>query len=230
MPTSPSALNLNGYTDLPAGKIATVVTYLEMRARPRLRRAARPDGWSLVRIHADRDRYRALFRAVGEPWLWFSRAVMPDEALAAILESPEVDAYALHDGTRDIGLLELDFRSGGECELAFFGVVPEAIGQGAGRYLMYEAIRRAFAKPIQRFFVHTCSLDHPVALPFYMRSGFTPYKRAIEVADDPRLTGRLPAAAAPQVPLLARQDTARTRQQGDRPGQRKRARRERHVL
>jgi hypothetical protein len=27
------------------------------------------------------DKYRTLFRRVGEPWLWFSRLVIPDDAL-----------------------------------------------------------------------------------------------------------------------------------------------------
>ncbi len=83
-PLSP-VLNLNGYTDLPAGKIANIVTYLEMRSRPRLRRLAKPPGWSFVRLNSDRGRYRAIFRRVGEPWLWFSRTVMSDAALAGIL-------------------------------------------------------------------------------------------------------------------------------------------------
>ena len=199
---TPLALNLAGYTDLPSGKIAAVVTYLEMRERPRLPRLRKPEGWSLHRLNPDRDRYRSLFRRIGEPWLWFSRVVMTDEALANILDNPRVEAYALNDGNADLGLLELDFRPRGEAKLGFLGVAPESIGQGAGRFLMREAIRRAFARRISRFFVHTCSLDHPGALAFYLRSGFTPYRRAVEVADDPRLLGFLPVEAAPHVPVL----------------------------
>jgi GNAT superfamily N-acetyltransferase len=199
------ALNLDGYTDLPPGKIATIVTYLEMRKPPVLPAIRQPEGWTLQRIDHDRARYRSLFRAVGEPWLWFSRAMMPDDELAAILDDPKVEAYALHDGAGDVGLLELDFRADDEVELAFLGLVPGIIGQGAGRFLVNEAIRRAFAQPIKRFFVHTCTLDSPSALAFYIRSGFTPYRRAIEVADDPRLHGLLPRDAAPHVPLLVPQ-------------------------
>jgi GNAT superfamily N-acetyltransferase len=197
-----AALNLDGYTDLPPDKIATIVTYLEMRERPPLSPTPVPQGWTLQRIDADLARYRRLFRMVGEPWLWFSRAVMPDDRLAEILGDPEVQAYALNDGRADVGLLELDFRTEGEVELAFLGLVPGFIGQGAGRFLMNEAIARTFARPIRRFFVHTCTLDAPGALAFYLRSGFTPYKRAIEVAEDPRLLGFLPRESAPHVPVL----------------------------
>ena len=196
-------LNLNGYTDLPAGKIAAVVTYLEMRTRPRLKRVPRAREWRLERLN-DVDRYRALFRRVGEDWLWFSRAVMSDDGLLAFLSHPKVEAYALVQGAADLGLLELDFRPRGEAELSFFGLVPEAIGSGAGRHLMNAAIRRAFREPIRRLFLHTCSLDHPAALPFYVRTGFVAYRRAIEVADDPRLYGALPLTAGPQIPIIGK--------------------------
>jgi GNAT superfamily N-acetyltransferase len=195
-------LNLDGYTDLPPGKLATIVTYLEMKQPPRRPPAPAAKEWSLQRIDEDLNRYRTLFRRIGEPWLWFSRALMSDEELAAILNDPKTEAYALTDGKGDIGLMELDFRNEGEVELAFFGLVPETIGQGAGRFLMNEAVQRAFAAPINRFFVHTCTLDHPGALTFYMRSGFTPYRRAIEIADDPRLQGLMPREAAPQIPVI----------------------------
>jgi GNAT superfamily N-acetyltransferase len=197
-------LNLDGYTDLPPGKVAAIVTYLEMRAPPPLSDLSAPAGWTLQPIGTDLKRYKTLYRQVGEPWLWFSRAMMPDAELAALLSDPRVEAYALHDGAGDVALLEMDFRSEGEAELAFLGVAPGIIGKGAGRLLIEEAIRRAFEKPIRRFFVHTCTLDHPGALAFYRRAGFAPYKRAIEVADDPRLAGHLPTDSADHVPLLSK--------------------------
>jgi GNAT superfamily N-acetyltransferase len=80
--------------------------------------------------------------------------------------------------------------------------VPQAIGQGAGRFLMAQAIQKAWEKPIARFWVHTCTLDHPSALGFYQRSGFRPYALMVEVAADPRLSGVLGREAAPHVPLI----------------------------
>ena len=194
------SVSLRGVTDLPPGKIAEVVTYLEMLAAPE-----RPEppaaGFTLERF-SDVTRYRALFRRVGEQWLWMSRLVVPEAALRAILEDPAVEVLALRSAGEDIGILELGFRQADECELAYFGVVPEAIGTGAGRFLMSEAVTRAWARPIRRFWVHTCTHDHPRALAFYQRSGFRAYKRAIEIADDPRLTGHLPRDAAPDVPVI----------------------------
>lgn len=194
----------DGYADVPAGKIAAVVTSLEMTERP----VPRPDppeeaGFGLRRLDpADRDGFRALFRKIGEHYLWFSRLYMSDEALAAELDDPAMELSGLTRGGEDLGLLMLDFRQPREVEISFFGVADELIGTGAGRWLMNRAIERAWARPIERFWVHTCTHDHPAALGFYIRSGFRAYRRQIEIADDPRLMGHLPRRAAPQIPIL----------------------------
>jgi GNAT superfamily N-acetyltransferase len=102
----------------------------------------------------------------------------------------------------EAGLLELDFRHADECEVSFFGLAPEFIGAGAGRWLMNQALERAWSRPLRRLWIHTCTLDHPSALAFYLRSGFQAYRRQIETVPDPRLTGLLPRTAAPHVPLI----------------------------
>ncbi|MCC7273790.1 MAG: GNAT family N-acetyltransferase, partial [Alphaproteobacteria bacterium] len=73
---------------------------------------------------------------------------------------------------------------------------------GAGRWLMNRAVEIAWARPIARFWVHTCTLDHPGALAFYVRSGFVPFRRQVEIADDPRLLGQAPRSAAAHVPVI----------------------------
>jgi GNAT superfamily N-acetyltransferase len=127
---------------------------------------------------------------------------MPDARLKAIFGNTDVEIYRLIRNETVAGLLELDFSSPDECELAFFGLMPEAIGKGAGRFLMDEAIRLAWSRPIKRFWVHTCTFDHPAALSFYKRSGFTPYQVQVEIHADPRLTGHMPRSAAPHVPII----------------------------
>ena len=152
----------DGYSDVPAGKIAAVVTHLEMTERPALRPDP-PGAWTLRRVETpELDWFRDLYRRVGEEWLWFSRMRMSDAELAAIIQSPLVEVYALvHDG-RDEGLLELDFREAGQCELVFFGVTAKLIGSGAGRWLMNRALELAWSRPVARLWVHTCTFDHPV--------------------------------------------------------------------
>lgn len=193
----------DGYTDIPNGKIAAIITSLEMtelaKPRPEL---GRVDCKLRQVLAPDLKWYRDLYRCVGEEWLWFSRLQMPDEELGAIIQSQSVELYVVEIDGIECGLLELDFRNVGECELAFFGLAYRLRGKGVGRWLMNRAIEKAWSRKIRRFWVHTSTLDHPQALAFYIRSGFRAFRRQIEIADDPRLMGILPAVAAPQIPMI----------------------------
>lgn len=190
------------YEQVPDGELATVVTYLEICGPPDPSVPTSPLRLKRVEVPQP-EHYRELFRLIGAPWLWFSRLIMDDAHLAAIIQHPKVELYSVIDqGGREVGMLELDLREAGECELAFVGLIPELSGQGHGRWLLAEAVRRAWRDGVSRVYVHTCTLDHPAALAAYTRAGFTPFKRAIERFPDPRLLGFLPRDCAPQVPLL----------------------------
>jgi len=190
------------YEALSDGELAAVVTYLEMRAAPE--HDIPPSSLSLHRAEVPQpEHYRTLFRRIGAPWLWFSRLLLDDAHLAAIIQHPRVELDSvLDEAGQEVGMLELDFREPHECELAFIGLIPELSGQGHGRWLLAEAVRRAWREGVDRVHVHTCSLDHPAALSAYRRAGFSAYKRAVERFPDPRLLGVLPKDCAAQVPLL----------------------------
>ena len=190
------------YEPVSNDELVAIVTYLEMTERPSIEPPR--STLDLKRItNPGVERYREIFRLVGSPWLWFSRLVMDDAKLAAIIQHPDVELFAVQDGNgRDVGMLELDFRQAGECELAFIGLVPDLAGQGHGRWLLAEAVDRAWRDGVDRVHVHTCSLDHPAALGAYRRAGFIPYGRAVERFPDPRRTGLLPEGSAPQIPLI----------------------------
>ena len=129
---------------------------------------------------------------------------IPNDRIAAVVTSLEMRerpaARPAPDGPWT--LQRLDFRVDGEAELAFFGVGSSLIGGGAARWLMNRALELAWQRPISRFWVHTCTMDHPNALGFYVRSGFVPFRRQIEVAPDPRLDG-ISLASRDHVPVLA---------------------------
>ena len=196
------------YEPVADGELAAVVTFLEIRKAPTAQ--VPTSDLSLRRIpHPDVDRYRQLFRRIGQDWLWFSRLTLSDEELAKIIDDDGIELFAVVDEFgAEIGILELDFREAGQCELAFVGILPELAGRGHGRWLLGETLRLAWRDGIRRLHVHTCTLDHPAALPAYRSIGFVAYKRAIERFPDPRLRGILPKTAAPQIPLVGTEASA----------------------
>jgi GNAT superfamily N-acetyltransferase len=193
----------NGYTDLPPGKLANVVTYLEMRTPPPVPSRPTMSEFAIRQVaQPGLDWYRQLYRKVGEPWLWFSRLSLSDNELRSILHDSAVDVFALSHAGTDAGLLEFNRRSFPDIEVSFFGVTAALIGKGAGRALLQHCLAWEWGYHPQRVWLHTCTADHPGALAFYVKFGFTPYKRAIEIADDPRLSGELPRTAAPHIPII----------------------------
>lgn len=193
----------DGITDIAPGKIATVVTSLEMLEAPALSGSPSQMDCQLKPVKLpDIDWYLGLYRRVGEDWLWFSRLILDKKNVQEIIQNPEVKIFTLQVGGQDRGLLELDFRQEKQCELAFLGVTQELIGRGLGQYMLDQAITIAWGRNISRLWVHTCTLDHPNTVSFYMQSGFKPYLRQIEVLDDPRLTGEIATASATHIPIL----------------------------
>jgi GNAT superfamily N-acetyltransferase len=193
-----------GLTPVPDDHVATVVTTLQMRERPR----ARPLPASPLRIQRwtapEPDKYRALFRRVGAPWLWFSRLAMTDGQLIAATHRAETQIHAVLDRAGvEVGLLELTHPEPDWCSLDYFGLVPELTGRGHGGWLMALAMQLAWRPGVTEVRVHTCTLDHPRALGFYIAQGFRATGRTVETFPDPRATGLLPADTAPQIPYLA---------------------------
>ncbi|WAJ29883.1 GNAT family N-acetyltransferase [Antarcticirhabdus aurantiaca] len=194
----------NALAAIPAGRIAAIATFLEMRA-PAPARAEAPALPGTIRMveRPAADWYLDLYRRIGADHLWYGRLVLSPARLAELLDHPDIRLLVLEIDGRAEGMAELDFRMGTACEMVYFGVSAHLTGSGQARRLMNRAIPEAFARPIERFFLHTNTLDHPRALDFYRRSGFQPVSQAIEIAEDPRLAGLLPMTAAPHVPVFS---------------------------
>ena len=168
-----------GKTGAPRPFVETLVSYLEMRSPPD-RQAIAPPGPPVEVRRAVRPTisfYRYLYDAVGGPWTWTERRLMSDEALAAIVQDPRVEVLVLWVDGVPAGYAELDRRAPPDIELAYFGLVPEFIGRGLGRFLLDAAVRHAWRHEPKRVRVHTCDLDHPRALGVYEKSGFRVYDR-----------------------------------------------------
>jgi GNAT superfamily N-acetyltransferase len=195
---------------LPNGCIAAVVTHLEMTARPSGRQPPPPPpraGLILRQVQEPSpDWYLRLYRAVGEEWLWATRLFLAEKDLVAIIQHPEVAIYAICDGQREIGIVELDWREAPDCEVVFFGLVADTLGQGLGRWAMAEVQRLAFGNGARRLWLHTCTLDHPGAVQFYQAQGFRAFKREIEIMEDPRLAGLTRREAGAYHPIIVGKD------------------------
>ncbi|MBV9555325.1 MAG: GNAT family N-acetyltransferase [Alphaproteobacteria bacterium] len=175
-------------------RIADTVTYLEMFERPPPMPAPPPHG-KLALMRAEQctvSFYRYLYEAVGEPWLWFERRQWSDEALATALAKPTIEVFVLYVGGVPAGYFELDAAGARETELCYFGLMPEFIGRRLGPFLLNAAIEQAWSRPLERFWVHTCTFDHKRALPLYQRAGFVVFARRLVSFDDPRESGILP--------------------------------------
>jgi len=202
---------------LPSGWLRSTVTWLEMTAPPWAPGAPPPLLPPSPELRVDRGDgmgvadYRALYRAVGEAWMWWERLGLSDDALAGAIAAPGAEIRLLRDGNGAVlGYSEIARRTPGEAEIAYFGLVPAAIGRGLGRFLMTATLLAAWgdgdsAKPgaTRRVWLHTCTEDHPAALAFYRRSGFRPWRSTTQVIPDPRRTGLIPATASPHIPLIA---------------------------
>jgi GNAT superfamily N-acetyltransferase len=171
-----------------------VVTYLEMLERPTGRRVPAP----LVKLALMRTEnctasfYRYLYNAVGEPWLWFERRLIDDAALAALIAKPSIEIFVLYIRGVPAGYFELDTAAPRETKLCYFGLVPEFIGRRLGPYLLQAAIDQAWTRPLDRFWLHTSTFDHPKALRVYQQAGFVVYARRTVSFEDPRERGILP--------------------------------------
>jgi GNAT superfamily N-acetyltransferase len=150
------------------------ITYLEMFSPPgKILPPPREDLLVIQAKHPTISYYRYLYDAVGTPWQWQSRKKLSDAQLAAIIHDPLDEMHVLFVDGVPAGFAELDRRLHGEIELVQFGLMPEFIGQGLGKYFLNWTIQRAWSYQPKRFWLHTCTLDHPRALPNYLRAGFT---------------------------------------------------------
>ena len=179
-------------------RVRVVVTFLRMDRRPADAAPPHPAGFSVRKLPVcSVSQYRVLYNQVGGPWLWWLRRIMPDRDLAIHLSRVAISIFVAERDGQVVGFYELDTSHFPSVNLSYFGLMPEAIGQGLGRALLRHAVDTAWNLGARAVTVNTCTADHPRALPNYKRAGFREMRAVEEVWDIPTKLGlRRPAHMA----------------------------------
>jgi len=158
-------------------------TYLELKDRNQFKAAFGefPDIAIVRAPDPQPELYRMCYRTVGEAFHWFDRWDWSDEEIRRHLADPAIQLFVATRRTGKqaalAGWYELRrVADDDSVEVAYFGIVATEFGRGFGKHLLSSAVRDAWALGPRRVWLHTCTLDHPNALPNYLARGFTPYR------------------------------------------------------
>jgi len=153
-------------------------TYLELASPSDLRPVDQPDPAPRIERLGEcpASFYRYLYAEVGRAFRWTDRLGWSDDTIRAHLATPGLSLWLLTWEAAPAGYFELKPHDDGSVEIAYFGLLPEYIGRGWGKYLLSEAVREAWRLGPTRVWLHTCTLDHPAALPNYLGRGFRPVR------------------------------------------------------
>ncbi len=134
----------------PGEEISYVVTWLEMAARPSSPIPPTPAGPLLALIRAEgapAHYFLYLYRAVGADFEWTDWLERGEDEVRAFVDDAKVELFTLFVDGWPGGFFVLDTREEGICDLAYFGLVPEARGRGLARWLLASAVHAGWDRP-----------------------------------------------------------------------------------
>jgi len=168
-------------------KQSVTTYYLEMHTPAALRPAASVDPRFVVQ-RAEipcPELNRFMYAAVGDAWLWIDRRQWTYQQWDDYVQRPELETWLGYLAGTPAGYFELDQQPAHTIEVAYFGLLPQFIGRGFGGALLTAAVQRAWQLDARRVWVHTCTLDSPVALQNYQARGFQLYDQETEELELP---------------------------------------------
>ncbi len=154
------------------------VTFLEMH-EPKASPVSLPGtSFELLKKPIPVAEYRKYYWGVGEKYCWLDRMVIPDEELFKKINAANVDIYIFKVANETAGYIEF-VKEDGFTEILYFGLMPEFIGKGLGKYFLQWVIAKAWSYNSKWIQLNTCTLDHPNALATYKKAGFTEVRKEI---------------------------------------------------
>ncbi len=171
--------------DKPTDMVRT--TTLEMKTPPRLYPSLQiKSQLAIMRVpEIPLPFYRFLYGEIGKSHYWYLRNHLSDEELSTILHSDDTHISVLYHDGAPAGFAELDLsRLPESIELIYFGLCPQFIGRGLGKWFLGQTLRSAWEEKPEKLTVSTDTLDHSNALPLYQKLGFTPVAYKVEKMED----------------------------------------------
>jgi len=156
-----------------------VRTYLEMDSAADLAAAPAPTADVTVeRVEqCPPALWRKLYTEVGRDYHWVDRLPWTDDDIRRYLADPALELWILREVDEPAGYFELRGHDDGSVEIAYFGLMPAAVGRGLGKFMLTRAVQRAWERGATRVWLHTSSLDHSSALSNYLARGFSIWKQ-----------------------------------------------------
>jgi GNAT superfamily N-acetyltransferase len=149
-------------------------TFLEMTSPADLKPAPVPSPEPMVQrlVACSPSTLRQLYVGVGRDFRWTDRLSWTEEQTARHLSEPRTSIWLLSSQDVPAGYFELHQHRDDSVEIVYFGLLPGFIGRGWGKFLLTRAVKAAWELGPSRVWLHTCTLDHPAALPNYLKRGF----------------------------------------------------------
>ena len=89
---------------------------------------------------------RFFYTAVGGDWYWVDRLPWTYDRWLQYLDRPGQETWVLYFAGNPAGYFELQGEPGADIEIASFGLLPQFVGRGLGRYLLSKATQRAWQR------------------------------------------------------------------------------------
>ena len=160
----------------PGDSVSYRVNFLEMDTSPTFEWPVSPlvDNTSVIKAQNPPAQYFfSLYNAVGSKYEWTDMYKLSKSEVNQFLSDKNVHFFSLIFQGWPGGFFILDNRKIDECDLTYFGLVPEVIGKGFGSYLLRLAVKKAWElENMKKLTVNTNTLDHPTALLLYKKVGF----------------------------------------------------------
>ena len=160
---------------LPGEEIDYTVSYLEMDEPPELvfKEEALPNTLLIKAKNPPVNYFLNLYERVGEDYEWTDKLFCKRDDVEKFLFDGSVEFFTFLIDGWTAGFFILDRRKTNICELAYFGLVPDAVGRGYGTHLLKLALKMSWGCcETNKVIVNTNSLDHPRAILLYEKMGF----------------------------------------------------------